>query len=81
MAAFHTLKINSIKTLTNEASSIGFEIPTSLQNLFQYRSGQYINLKASIKGEEVSKTQSVNQSKNQGYYRWKPIRNRNYFSF
>jgi len=66
MAAFHTLKINSIKTLTNEASSIGFEIPTSLQNLFQYRSGQYINLKASIKGEEERRSYSLCSAPSEG---------------
>ena len=66
MAAFHTLKINSIKTLTNEASSIGFEIPTSLQNLFQYRSGQYINLKAFIKGEEVRRSYSLCSAPSEG---------------
>ena len=66
MATFHTLKINSIKTLTNEASSIGFEIPSSLQDLFQYRSGQYINLKASIKGEEVRRSYSLCSAPSEG---------------
>lgn len=66
MAAYHTLKINSIKTLTNEASSIGFEIPTSLQDLFQYSSGQYINLKASIKGEEVRRSYSLCSAPSEG---------------
>lgn len=66
MAAFHTLKINSIKTLTNEASSIGFEIPSSLQDLFQYRSGQYINLKASIEGEEVRRSYSLCSAPSEG---------------
>ena len=69
MAAFHTLKINSIKTLTNEASSIGFEIPSSLQDLFQYRSGQYINLKASIEGEEVRRSYSLCSAPSEGTLR------------
>ena len=66
MTAFHTLKINSIKTLTNEASSIGFEIPSSLQDLFQYRSGQYINLKVSIKGDEVRRSYSLCSAPSEG---------------
>lgn len=66
MAAFHSLKINSIKALTADASSIGFEVPTSLKDLFQYRSGQYINLKASINGEEVRRSYSLCSAPSEG---------------
>lgn len=48
--AYHKLKINSIQSLTSEASAIGFEVPSSIKDLFEYHSGQYINLKATIKG-------------------------------
>lgn len=66
MAAFHKLKINSIKKLTADAASIGFEVPSSLKDSFQYRSGQYINLKASIKNEDVRRSYSLCSAPSEG---------------
>tara|TARA_B110000046_G_scaffold10364_2_gene10380 strand:+ start:727 stop:1818 length:1092 start_codon:yes stop_codon:yes gene_type:complete len=64
--AYHKLKINSIKSLTSEASAIGFEVPSSIKDLFEYNSGQYINLKATIKGGEVRRSYSLCSAPNDG---------------
>lgn len=59
MAAYHTLKIKNIKTLTSEASAIGFEVPSSLKERFQFQSGQYISLKTTLKDKEVRRSYSL----------------------
>lgn len=66
MAGYHKLKINSIEALTSEASSIGFEIPDSKKELFNFTSGQYINLKATIKSEEVRRSYSLCSAPSEG---------------
>ena len=57
--SFHKLKINKIHSLTPEASAISFEVPSSIKHHFEYLSGQYISLKATIKGEEVRRSYSL----------------------
>ena len=64
--AYHKLKINSIQSLTSVASAIGFEVPSSIKDLFEYHSGQYINLKATIKGGEVRRSYSLCSAPNDG---------------
>ena len=59
MAVYHTLKIKNIKALTSEASAIGFEVPSSLKENFEFQSGQYINLKTTLNGEEVRRSYSL----------------------
>ena len=59
MAAYHKLKIKNIKILTSEASTIGFEVPSSLKDRFQFQSGQYIGLKTIIEGKEVRRSYSL----------------------
>jgi ring-1,2-phenylacetyl-CoA epoxidase subunit PaaE len=59
MAAYHKLKIKNIKILTSEASTIGFEVPSSLKDPFQFQSGQYIGLKTIIEGKEVRRSYSL----------------------
>jgi ring-1,2-phenylacetyl-CoA epoxidase subunit PaaE len=59
MAVYHTLKIKNIKPLTSEASAIGFEVPSSLKECFEFQSGQYINLKTTLNGEEVRRSYSL----------------------
>jgi len=44
---------------TDEANSIRFEIPDELRDLFQFRAGQHLTLKAEIGGEEVRRNYSL----------------------
>ena len=57
--AYHKIKIKSIRSLTTEASTIGFEVPSSIKDIFKYSSGQYISLKATLKGKEVRRSYSL----------------------
>lgn len=59
MSNFHTLTINKIVNQTADAVSIEFKIPNSLQETFKYKAGQYITLKANIKGQEVRRAYSI----------------------
>lgn len=56
---FHSLKVAEIVAETAEANSIRFEIPAELRELFAFRAGQHLTLKARINGEEVRRNYSL----------------------
>jgi ring-1,2-phenylacetyl-CoA epoxidase subunit PaaE len=56
---FHSLTISEIDRQTEDAVSIAFEVPESIQDQFQYLSGQYLTLKADINGEDVRRSYSL----------------------
>jgi len=59
MARFHTLKVKDIRRETPDAVSVAFEVPVQLQPEFQYKQGQYITLKLTVKGEEIRRSYSI----------------------
>jgi ring-1,2-phenylacetyl-CoA epoxidase subunit PaaE len=56
---FHQLKISNIKEETTNAVAITFDIPSHLTELFSFKSGQYITLRAKIKGELITRSYSI----------------------
>jgi ring-1,2-phenylacetyl-CoA epoxidase subunit PaaE len=44
---------------TSDANSIRFEVPPELRDIFQFRAGQHLTLKAEIDGEEVRRNYSL----------------------
>lgn len=56
---FHTLKVAEIVAETAEANSIRFEIPAELREVFAFRAGQHLTLRATINGEEVRRNYSL----------------------
>lgn len=56
---FHSLTISEINRETEDAVSIAFEVPESIQDQFKYLSGQYLTLKADINGEDVRRSYSL----------------------
>ena len=56
---FHSLTIREITRETDDAVSIAFNIPESLQDQFQYLPGQYLTLRSEIKGEDVRRSYSL----------------------
>lgn len=56
---FHPIKIKDIRRETSECVSIGFDIPDSLKDTFQYKQGQSLTVKTIINGEEVRRTYSI----------------------
>lgn len=59
MAVFHKLKIKEIIRETADAVSIVLDIPADLNELFQYKSGQYITFKVDVKGEKINRSYSL----------------------
>ena len=59
MARFHTLKVKDIKRETSDAVSIAFDVPAQIQHEFQFKQGQYITLKLTVKGEEIRRSYSL----------------------
>jgi ring-1,2-phenylacetyl-CoA epoxidase subunit PaaE len=56
---FHQLKISNINEETTNAVAITFDIPSHLTELFSFKSGQYITLRAKIKGELIARSYSI----------------------
>ena len=66
MSSFHNLTIKNIKKEANNAVSITFNVPESLKSTFAFKAGQYITLKATIKGNEVRRDYSLCASPKSG---------------
>ncbi|EDP72271.1 phenylacetic acid degradation protein E,flavodoxin reductase [Flavobacteriales bacterium ALC-1] len=66
MAEFYNLKIADIYKETEDTSVVTFEIPTDLQEVFRFRQGQHLTLKADINGEDVRRSYSLCSSPNDG---------------
>ncbi len=59
---FHQLAIQQVTRITSQAVELLFEIPQSLQDAFQYTSGQYLTLKATVNGNEVRRAYSLSSA-------------------
>jgi ring-1,2-phenylacetyl-CoA epoxidase subunit PaaE len=53
------LRVAQIVPETAEANSIRFEVPDELRDIFQFKAGQHLTLKAEIGGEEVRRNYSL----------------------
>jgi ring-1,2-phenylacetyl-CoA epoxidase subunit PaaE len=56
---FHALRVAEIVPETAEANSIRFEVPPELRDIFQFKAGQHLTLKAQIGGEELRRNYSL----------------------
>ncbi|MEP0481340.1 MAG: FAD-binding oxidoreductase, partial [Nonlabens sp.] len=59
---FHHLTIKQVTKVTSQAVEIIFDIPQTLTADFNYISGQYLTLKATINGEEVRRAYSLSSA-------------------
>ena len=66
MAEFHNLKVADIYKETSDTSVVTFHIPDNLKDTFKFRQGQYLTLKADIKGEDVRRSYSLCSSPSEG---------------
>jgi ring-1,2-phenylacetyl-CoA epoxidase subunit PaaE len=57
--SFHTLRIAEIVPETAEAKSIRFDVPKELGEVFRFKPGQHLTLKADIAGEDVRRNYSL----------------------
>ena len=56
---FHRLRIKEIRKETPECVSVLFEIPEELKNSFQFKQGQSLTMRTTIRNEEVRRTYSI----------------------
>lgn len=59
MAEFYNLKVADIYKETQDTSVITFEVPETSQDIFKFRQGQHLTLKAIIDGEDVRRSYSL----------------------
>ena len=64
MSKFHSLTINKINQLTNDAVEISFDISNT--DIFSFVSGQYITIKHQINNEDVRRAYSICSSPEEG---------------
>lgn len=57
--AFHSLLVSKVVQETDQSSSIYFDIPEHLKDDYQYKSGQYLTLRFTIKDEDVRRAYSI----------------------
>jgi len=56
---FHQLKVNDIRPETDSCVSVSFDIPADLKDLFAFKQGQNITIKATIEGEDLRRSYSI----------------------
>ncbi len=59
---FHQLEIKHINRQTAQAVELIFDVPEHLKNNFQFQSGQYLTLEATINGETLRRSYSISSS-------------------
>jgi ring-1,2-phenylacetyl-CoA epoxidase subunit PaaE len=59
MADFQKLVVEEVYKETKDTVAVTFTVPESLHEEFQYKQGQYLNLKKDINGEDVRRSYSL----------------------
>jgi len=59
MSSFYKLNIKEIKRETKNAVSILFNVPAELQSNYNFKAGQYLNLKLTLDGQEIRRAYSI----------------------
>lgn len=55
----HSLTVSNLRRLTDEAVELTLSIPDALQANFQFKHGQFVELTATIDGQQVSRNYSI----------------------
>jgi ring-1,2-phenylacetyl-CoA epoxidase subunit PaaE len=59
MSKFYPLTVAKVKHETRDAIAVTFDLPPQLQDVFRYRQGQHLTLRAMIDGEDVRRSYSI----------------------
>ncbi len=59
MSDFHRLTVSEVRKETDSAVCVTFDVPSELQDDFDFSHGQYLTLKADIDGSEVRRSYSI----------------------
>ena len=63
---FHRLRVLETSAETKDATSVIFEMPTALRELFRWRAGQHITLRFVMDGNEVRRSYSISDTPVEG---------------
>jgi len=55
----YSIKVKEVRQETQDCVSVAFEIPVELQEMFDYKPGQYINLIKTLDGQELHRSYSL----------------------
>jgi len=56
---FHTLTVDAVERLTEDAVAVSFEVPEALTETFRYLPGQHVTLRTTIEGTDVRRSYSI----------------------
>ncbi|WP_262694734.1 1,2-phenylacetyl-CoA epoxidase subunit PaaE [Kordiimonas aquimaris] len=59
MKKFHDLTVKEVKRETPETVSLTFDVSAGEKNLFAYKQGQHLTVKAMIEGQEIRRSYSI----------------------
>ena len=66
---FYKIKVKEVRRETEDAVSVAFETPENLMSTFAFMPGQYLTLKAKVKGEELRRSYSICSAPQEGELR------------
>ncbi|MGI8578001.1 MAG: 1,2-phenylacetyl-CoA epoxidase subunit PaaE [Nocardioidaceae bacterium] len=58
-AAFHTLRVSDITSVTDDAVCIGFGVPPELAGAYDFTQGQHLTVRTSLAGDDVRRSYSI----------------------
>jgi ring-1,2-phenylacetyl-CoA epoxidase subunit PaaE len=56
---FHPLTVKELRPDTDEATIVCFDVPEGLRDVFAFTQGQYLTLRANVKGEDLRRSYSI----------------------
>ena len=66
---FHNLTVSDVRKETSDCVSIAFAIPDEVKELYRYKAGQYLTLRADIDGQDTRRSYSICSSPSSGELR------------
>ncbi|MEM9331240.1 MAG: 1,2-phenylacetyl-CoA epoxidase subunit PaaE [Pseudomonadota bacterium] len=63
--SFHKLTISKVEHLTEDAVALTFDVPDALAHEYDFLPGQYLTLRADVKGEDIRRSYSICAAKDQ----------------
>ncbi len=59
MSDFHKLVVKEIYKEAKDTVAVTFDVPETIQNVFNFKQGQFLTLKKDINGEDVRRSYSL----------------------
>lgn len=59
MSGYYQLTIGNVQRETRDAITVTFHVPRELKNVFRFVQGQHVNVRATLRGEEVRRSYSI----------------------